>query len=464
MPEPPDHPPFAPRTATVLLCIVDLSLLGAIVYELNVSKWTAIFWVLVILAGFAFVYVAIRKMGAAGSARAFTIAVVFFIGVLAGGTCVLVPEAIGVVVFALAMAALFSMTWAGATQAMRRRRFLLILGNVEKALRLQMPVGQIVESAARGETGALRNRLLALHDRLERGEQLDQALIHAVPELPRSVARSIAAGLRLGCLEQVLDGILRRRSDEANAYRPSIGFYWAYPVIILGVISFVMVLAIPKYAAILADFHLAPPPATKWLVLSARVFAQTGLGACIILLLAVLFVARIVASLWPARPLAPFGGAVADRLIWWTPIAGNLARDRGMASLCDIVSAGVGAGHGIDESLHQAADAQPNAVMRRRVAAWAAGVSAGQPMHEAARKAGMPEFFAAMLATVRGTQAMEQVLAFLRKHYEYRLSRARAILQAAYVPLVAVFFGAIVAWVAMALLQPMTMLIETLGR
>jgi type II secretory pathway component PulF len=169
-------------------------------------------------------------------------------------------------------------------------------------------------------------------------------------------------------------------------------------------------------------------------------------------------------SLFPyVRAVSPLGGFFADRIIWWTPVLGGLVSDRGMADLCDIVGAGVGAGHPLDESLREAAGAQPNSVMRRRAAAWAAAVNGGQSMHEAARNARMPELFAAMLATVRGDDSLRQVLAFLWRHYEYRFSRARAILQAAYVPAIVFFFGSLVALIGVALMQPMAALIRVIG-
>jgi type II secretory pathway component PulF len=70
----------------------------------------------------------------------------------------------------------------------------------------------------------------------------------------------------------------------------------------------------------------------------------------------------------------------------------------------------------------------------------------------------MPELFAAMLATVRGDDSLRQVLAFLWRHYEYRFSRTRAVLQAAYVPAIVLSFGALVALVGTALIQPIAML------
>jgi type IV pilus assembly protein PilC len=446
--------------AIAMLVVADISLIG-LIFAVGAEEtvWTAVFIALAIVAGVSFSWIAVRKMGLAASLRLLAVAAVFFVLALGVGASVFSRETIPLGIYALLFLAIMLMATAGASRIIRQRRMLLILGNVEKAVRMQLPIPRMIEAAAQGEKGLMRRRLLDLHDCLDRGLPLDQALIYAVPEIPRGVARSIAAGQRLGCLDHVLDAIIRRRSNENNAYRPSAGFYLAYPVILIGVLSLVMVVVIPKYKSIFADFHLSLPPATMWLLATSYEFTQTPLASCVLLLLLLIFLGWVLASVFPSlRSYSPLRGLVADRIVWWTPVVGGLVRDRGMADLCDIVGAAVGAGHPLDEALREAADAQPNSVMRRRVAAWAAAVARGQSMPDAARRAHMPELFAAMLATVRGDDSLRQVLAFLRRHYEFRFSRARAVLQAAYVPAIVFFFGALVALVGMALIQPIAIL------
>jgi type II secretory pathway component PulF len=456
--------PSVPGLAIALISIADVSLIGLIfAMGVELPVWAAIFIALAIVASVGFLWVVIRKMGSAASLRLLAIAAGFFILALVVGACIFAPDTIPLTIYAVAFLAIVLMALSAATRTIRQRRMLLILGNVEKAVRLQLPIPHMIEAAAQGERGLMRRRLLALHDRLDRGEPLDQALIYAVPEIPCGVARSIAAGQRLGCLDHVLDAIIRRRSNENTAYRPSAGFYWAYPVILIGIVSLVMAVVIPKYKNIFHDFHTELPPVTNLLLAFSNWFATQYGWAYVLPLLLLIFLGRML-SLFPSvRAVSPLGGFFADRIVWWTPVLGGLVSDRGMADLCDIVGAGVGAGHPLDESLREAAGAQPNSVMRRRAAAWAAAVTRGQSMHEAARNAHMPELFAAMLATVCGDDSLRQVLAFLWRHYEYRFSRARAVLRAAYVPAIVFFFGSLVAFVGVALMQPMAALIRVIG-
>ena len=366
------------------------------------------------------------------------------------------PAAGPLLLYAMAFLAIVLMTWSGAKTAIRRRRMLLILNRLDTAVRLGLPLPRTMLDASQGETGIMKKRLLSLHNHLDRGEPLDQALIYAVPEIPYSQIRAIAAGQQLGCLEHVLEAILRRRSDETNTASPSAGFYWAYPVVVFGIISLILIVVIPKYEGIFRDFRIQLPPTTRALLAFSR---NTAIIWPLILVLVLIPLGKAISSLFASfRAVSPFGGIVTDQVVWWTPFIGGFVSDRGMADLCDLLGAAVGMGRPLDESLREVAAAQPNAVMRYRTSAWARAVNEGQSMHEAARYARMPELFASMLATVRDNQSLLQVLGFLWRYYEYRVGRTRAVVQALCVPVIVISLGAIVGIIGVSLMQPMAML------
>jgi type II secretory pathway component PulF len=219
---------------------------------------------------------------------------------------------------------------------------------------------------------------------------------------------------------------------------------------------------IPKYQGIFHDFHVELPWSTRFLLTIGNYGSALPV---VILVLTLAPLGRAVSRLFPnARQLEPFGGVLWDQMVWWTPMIGGFVRDRCMAELCDTIDAGVDAGFPLNESLREAAAAQGSAVMRYRAVAWAEAVGRGQPMHEAARYARMPRLFTSMLATVRNETVFLQVLGFLRRSYEYRFTRTRAIAQSLCVPVVVFFFGAIVALVGTSLLQPIAMLSEHIAR
>lgn len=472
-------PPSAPARAVALLLAADVALVGAIISEqIGTPLWTVIIAAAAAALFAAFVWVAIHlpsddkradvlhsvgRVAWLGASTLFwAVAVGLGILALAYGVAVAIPAAAPMLLYAMAFGGMALVSWSSAKAAIRKRRMLLILSHLEKAVNMGLPMPRMIEAAARNEHGLMRNRLIALHDYLDRGEPLDQALLHAVPEIPLSVARAIAAGLHMGCLGHVLEAIMRRQRRDDRTAAPGVGFYWAYPLVLVGVIGLVMVFVIPKYQVIMHEFHIDLPAPTRWLM----ALADNGtLVALLILVLALIPLGRALTRLFPtARAIQPFGGMFLDQLIWWTPLLGGLVRDRCMADLCDFISAGVEAGYPLNDCLREAAAAQPNAVMRYRAVAWADAVARGQTMHEAARYARMPALFTSMLATVRGDDGLLQVLRFLWRNYEYRFSRARAVAQAAYVPAVVFCFGSFVALVGMSLIQPLARLSEHISR
>jgi type IV pilus assembly protein PilC len=368
------------------------------------------------------------------------------------------PAAGPIIVYALAFVVIILVAVNTAAQIVRRRRMLLILSNLEKASQLNLPMTRMVLAAAGGETGMLRMRLMSLHDRLDRGEPLDQALLHSVPEISRHVIRAIDAGQRMNCLPHVLTHLIRRRTEQTGPFAQTFGLYRAYPVIFFAVLLVILVFVIPKFQGIFHDFKLDLPQPTRFLIYSA---SNGEISWVLLALIALIPIAQSIQSMFPSfRKISPFGGAVADQIIWWMPVAGSYVRDRGMADLCDLTAVGVEMGHPLDQTLRNTAAAQPSAVMRNRTAAWADAVAHGQPIHEAARSAHFPDLFVAMLATVRDSTGLLQVLEFLWRHYEYRFVRTRTLFQAAYVPIIVFLMGAMVALLGVSLLKPLALLSE----
>lgn len=365
------------------------------------------------------------------------------------------------ILYTFAFLAMLLMAWSTARLAIRRRRMLLVLNTLSSATRLDLPLSKLLFDAAQGETGLTRNRLLAVHDRLQRGESLENALLRAAPEIPRGTVRAIGAADRLGCLEHVLDTIIHHRAadDALEARGPR--FYWVYPAMIASIVSLITIIVLPKFESIFHDFNLPLPWSTKMVIALADRLSFIWI---ILVILTLLPLGKAMANLFPLRRTKPpLAGALRDRLIWWTPILGSYVRDRGMARLCDFLAITADLGRPLDESLREAASAQGNAVLRQRASVWAMLVSQGQPMHEAARAAKLPELFAALLATVRGGQSFSQVLEFLWRHYEYRVDRTRAVILALVLPVMVLTLGACVALVGASLFMPMVSLTNALS-
>lgn len=402
----------------------------------------------ILLEGAFWIFAAATALFAVGLAAGFLIAPVFgYITPLA--LVVLLPIAVQSV------------------QAVRRRRGMTALSYIEQAVRLNLPLPRMVEAARRGERGALRRRLADLRELLEAGYPLGEAIAEAVPEVPRRDVALCLAGERLGRLPQTM----ARINDEHRRYASShdfsaTAFNRAYPLLmflfVIGILALVAVFVIPKYESIFRDFGQKLPAVTVITMNLAREF-----GPPLLLLMVVLTLLYVGRALWEAvRPSRMDFGVdlgIVDRLLWYLPGVHTAVRDRSLADALFVVSDAMEIGTAVDRALHEAAQLRINRVLRERMTEWADEVAGGMPIHEAARRAGLPRLVVGMLATARGPSGAADVMRFLARYYRGRFSRSVALLEGALVPAVVLLFGALVATVALAMFLPMTRLADSLS-
>jgi type II secretory pathway component PulF len=333
----------------------------------------------------------------------------------------------------------------------RRKRAAIVLAHVEEGVRLNLPLAPLLLAAADSESYKVRNRLLRLHDRLDQGEELGHALYYAVPEIPAPTARAVHAAGKIGRLPQMMRRLVRHAIPRQRIVPQIDRFYRNYAVFIsIFLLSLVCgmigLIVMPKFVSIFHDFHATLPWTTKLLVDFCNSYIPFFLVG-IILLIAIF----------------PWRGTPRDIVIYYTPVLGGMVRDQGMADLCAFLVDALEAGQPMNESLFEAAEAQSNAVLRRRVRKWAAAATAGQPIQDAARRANMPPIVSGMLNTVHGNDDMVQVMAFLSRHFEFRFSRWREIMRAAGIPLFVGAAGSIVFMVELSVFQPIINLINVVA-
>ena len=461
-----------------------ISALGVfITFQLGWTVWCAVLASLAIISTIGWIAMLVRPMRAANRSvsEAGRIAAMISAGVLwvcavallLFSLAYLASEEIIAVWFVPVFLALLVMIVSQFGRAVRRRRATVVLGYVEQAVRLDLPLPPMIRAAAQSEGHKTGWRLLALHDELDRGQSLEQALRRSVPEVQPATLRAVGAAGRVGRLPHMLRRLAAADQWEVTPESELTALYRIYPIFVLlvaiatgGVL--IPVVVWPKFFKILHDFHQTPPWTMRAMTrLVGPPFGAVGpVGVLILMgLVALAPTGRYLARLFfPTRLDPPFGGLVRDQLIWWTPVLHGDALDRGMADLCDFISDAADAGRPIDQALREARQTQANAVMRFRVAQWADAIERGQPLHEAARLAEMPGLMVAMLATVRNTDDLGEIFSFLHRHYEFRFSRRRELLRALYIPFVVMLMGALVLLIELSIFQPLIALITAEAR
>jgi type IV pilus assembly protein PilC len=346
----------------------------------------------------------------------------------------------------------------------RRRRANAAIAYHEQAVRLNLPLSRMLYAAQRGERGVIVSRLGALRQLLEDGYPVGAAVEVAIPEVAERDAALIEASERIGRLPQALHRIVAEQAaDAARQQSNELTFYRTYPFVMAAVISsvlaMIMIFVIPKYETIFSDFNLELPAITNNTIAVARVagpIVLAGVSAAVLVWTGL--------SLWqmfrPVRFSSVVGRGAIDRVVWATPVAHGIARDRGLADAFALIAGALDNGLPIERAFAEASNLEINRALQERFERWARGIAGGASLADAARAAPMPAVVAGMLVSARGPAAAAEVFRFLARYYHTRYSRTAALVQGATVPIVVFFFAAIVACVALAMFLPITTLID----
>jgi type II secretory pathway component PulF len=265
----------------------------------------------------------------------------------------------------------------------------------------------------------------------------------------------------VGRLSPTIDRLLKEMVGESRKIQEVRAFaYWYPPVLLLiggGCIGLMGLFVFPKLQQIFQDFHVPLSPITGWVIWSWNVIMP---AAPILLLLVLLACAIRLRESVRIRPSTWLFRGMRDRILWLLPLAHSLVRDRDMTDICSVLADSVELGYPLDEALLRAQQLDLNLIMRRRLERWADAVGSGSLPGDAARQARMPGFLAGMLGTGQEAPDLGEVLRFVSRFYASRFMRVRELLRGAYLPLVTLIMGLLVAAVALALFVPMQQLIE----
>ncbi len=352
---------------------------------------------------------------------------------------------------------------ARSARRVRRNRGSMVLNYLKQAVGLNLPIPPMLAAAKASEKGALAGRLCAVCSALESGQLVGEALQANVPELPDRAVDLISAGERIGRLPAVLERLTaeERAAARANTYESMLG--WNYGVVLIlfltlmitGFTAFIM----PKFEEIFQDFDVAMPWQT---VMTMEFIGNLGMPLVLLVLVMILAVAggALHQSFHGIEGVARPWRSVTDRLIWWTPVARSVARDRGLGDACSLITEALKAGDTVEAAAYEAGELKTNAVLRRRLRRFADALRVGQPLRDAAEDARLPKLMVGMLATGQAVSDPLRVFDFLGRYYANRFSRTATLIQASVLPGIVLTIALIVGWIVYSIMLPLVVLID----
>jgi len=302
-------------------------------------------------------------------------------------------------------------------------------------------------AAEHAGTDELGNALQGVRDDIQRGGTLARAL-HARASLFGSLAPAL---VRAGEESGTLDEALERLADHVERTRELRGQLRAallYPAL-MGVVSGVGVVVllsfvVPRFVGMLADAGGTLPASTRLLVLLSTALTRwwwvgVSLGA----------VAFLGARAW-GRDATNRRRWHAARLRW--PLVGDLERMVASARFARAFGTLVRGGSGVLSALRVARETLTNAALLAGIDDAIRAVERGEPVAGALRGT-FPPLATQLLAVGEESGALDTMALRVADTYDAESQRALRSLVALVEPALIVGFGAVVGFVALAMLQ-----------
>ena len=307
--------------------------------------------------------------------------------------------------------------------------------------------------------GALKNALMDIVDDVESGTTLSDAFGKHPKAFDRLYVNMVKAGEAGGALEVILQRLADFKEKSQGLQRRITGAM-VYPAVVISVavaiLSFIMIVIIPKFEKIFRDFQMPLPELTKFLMNTSAWFAKYWLVLPLIPL-------GIYLTLKLIR-LNRVGNYILDRMYLWIPIIGPLiektAIARTMRTLGTLVSSGVP----ILEALAIVRETCTNAVFERMYQRIYESIREGETIAQPLRESRMvDDMVTNMIDVGEETGDLDSMLYKIADIYDAEVDVMVEALLSLLEPIMIVVLGGIVGLIVIALFMPLLSLLDKLS-
>ncbi len=305
-----------------------------------------------------------------------------------------------------------------------------------------------------------RNMKRIVHEivaKIESGQSFSMALSNFPKHFSKAQIGMVQAGEASGRLNQTLLQIATD-AEKTAAFRSKIKGAMIYPSVIIAImiVAFVivMVVVMPKVKELFSNLGGDLPAVTQTLVNLSDFFTRETLGiynvSWMILWLGLLVVAFIK---WKRTT---WGANLWTRFVFRLPIFGKLAKKASLAHFCRGLSTMVGSGIPIIKALRITAAGVGNQIYQKRINQIADDVKHGISMAENMKDDPyyFPDMVVGMIGVAEQTAQIDQISRKLADYYEEEVNNAIKGLSSLVEPVIMVIIGAGVAFMVIAVMDP----------
>lgn len=297
----------------------------------------------------------------------------------------------------------------------------------------------------------LRQMMGEIEEGLRRGERLSDCLDRypkVFPAFYRGILRSAELTGRLDGMLGQLARYLERDLDARRRIKSALVYPAAIAVMSLFTIVVLAVFVLPRFKVFFASLHSQLPLPTRILLGITDFFAEWWWAVGVGLLGAVLIVSLVLRT--------ENGRYARDRLLISVPLMGDAVRFALVERFCRVLSSMAGAGVSLPEALRVATESVRNLVFMRNLNKVGEAMLRGEGLAQPLAATGLfPATAARMIRVGEETGTLDHQLEVISKFYESELDYKLKRLTSLFEPAVIIIMGAIVGFVAVALISAM---------
>lgn len=310
--------------------------------------------------------------------------------------------------------------------------------------------------------GALKNALLGVAEDVEGGATLSEAMAKHPKAFNRLYVNMVAAGETGG----VLDVILLRLADfmeKAQKLKAKIKGAMIYPSVVItfavGIVTMIMIVVVPKFEEIFADFDTKLPGVTVLLINTSNWFVHGKPPGWAVLVFSPVGMLIFMKLLNQSK-----GGRFAkDSVILKLPIAGQIAGKSSIARFCRTLGTLVSAGVPILEAINITKETAGNEVFARALGKVHDSIREGDTFADPLRAAKVCDGIVVnMISVGEETGELDKMLIKIADNYDEEVEVLVGSLISLLEPIMVAVLGAVVGFIVIALFLPLVALIQTM--
>lgn len=310
--------------------------------------------------------------------------------------------------------------------------------------------------------GMLRNCLKQICEDVEGGATLSEAMSRHPKAFNRLYCNMVAAGEAGG----VLDVILQRLAEfmeKAQKLRRKIQGAMVYPSVVItiamAIVTFIMVMVVPKFREIFRDFETTLPAITEFLISLSGWFAN-GTPPGWLVIAGTPFMMYLF---WKLLRTPQMGRFIVDVIVLRIPVVGAIVSKSGIARFTRTLGTLISAGVPILEAINITRDTTGNEVYRRMLNKVHDSIREGDTFAGPLRASKTVDAIVVNMVDVgEETGELDKMLMKVADNYDDEVDTLVASLVSLLEPLMVVVLGLIVGFIVIALFMPLVNLIQGL--